>query len=491
MASTGSVGTLSWSAKLDSNEFKKGVRRVKKEMKEAQKAVGQSLKMMAQSFTIATGAVAGLTGALAVLTKETADTVNAQNILAESIGSTQSEIAGLELASNALGVSYDQLIDKMREVGGVDAFKRLAEQVASAETATEQMTIAQQALGNEGLKLLPILQLGASGLADFERQARKLGLALPEDEVKALVDAWSDYEALQFRIIGLSRQLGAELAPLFEEILQDTVSFVDENSEAIKILFDSLGFYIGNVFDGIRLALESVGIVDEAQSWSDAILEVAFQIENSFENAFINIVKFAEKAVDFISYPFRKMLQILNMAILDLMLKMRDALAFVGQESKKLNEFIQKAVADDVFLEAGFSGLFSDEMVADFQKKHDDFMKKSKDRMKQIKEEQKAISDPEGFDIFGAIFTGFNKGMKAVKDGFDYAKNLEMLDDGKDDPVEVEVSRSSNILATAGSVEEFNLITAQRNQELDIAKKQLKELEKLNKDKSQDAGFNG
>ena len=88
MASTGSVGTLSWSAKLDSNEFKKGVRKVKKEMKEAQKAVGQSLKMMAQSFTVATGAVAGLTGALALLTKETADTVNAQNILAESIGST-------------------------------------------------------------------------------------------------------------------------------------------------------------------------------------------------------------------------------------------------------------------------------------------------------------------------------------------------------------------------------------------------------------------
>ena len=43
MASSGSVGTLSWSAKLDSNEFKKGVRKVKKQMKEAQKSVSPNL----------------------------------------------------------------------------------------------------------------------------------------------------------------------------------------------------------------------------------------------------------------------------------------------------------------------------------------------------------------------------------------------------------------------------------------------------------------
>ena len=137
MASTGSVGTLSWSAKLDSNEFKKGVRKVKKEMKEAQKAVGQSLKMMAKGFAVVTGAVTGATVALGAMVKQSADVVNSQKILADSIGATQQEIAGLELASDSMGVSYDQLNDKMREIGGLDEFEKLAERVASAESATE------------------------------------------------------------------------------------------------------------------------------------------------------------------------------------------------------------------------------------------------------------------------------------------------------------------------------------------------------------------
>ena len=60
MASSGSVGTLSWSAKLDSNEFKKGVKKVKRQMKDAQKNVTESLKVITSGFAIATGAVVGM-----------------------------------------------------------------------------------------------------------------------------------------------------------------------------------------------------------------------------------------------------------------------------------------------------------------------------------------------------------------------------------------------------------------------------------------------
>ena len=132
MSSSGSVGTLSWSAKLDSNEFKKGVKNVKKQMKDMKKNVSKAFNSLNKSMAMATGAITGATGALAYMTKQSADLVNSQKILADSIGATQSEIAGLELASSSLGVSYDQMIDKMREVGGVDAFKNLANQVAEA-----------------------------------------------------------------------------------------------------------------------------------------------------------------------------------------------------------------------------------------------------------------------------------------------------------------------------------------------------------------------
>lgn len=490
MASTGSVGTLSWSAKLDSNEFKKGVRKVKKEMKEAQKAVGQSLKMMAQSFTIATGAVAGLTGALALLTKETADTVNAQNILAESIGSTQSEIAGLELASNALGVSYDQLIDKMREIGGVDAFKRLADQVSSAETATAQMAIAQEALGNEGLKLLPILQQGSVGLAKFEQEARKLGLALPEKEVKALVDAWSDYEALQFRLIGLSRKLGAELAPIFEGVLQDTVSFVDDNSAEIEVLFDNLGNYFESAMDGIKFALESVGIIDEISTWSDIFMKSAWALENSWKLALKGIAIALEKTASVISFPFRAVGELILDIFQGVFIWIQRGLKALGKEFQTLDEIINelelRAVAIDANNIAGaFDGILGSEA---FDSELENSWKRIEERVKSTRKEidklGKAQVEAVGGDLMGDYFD-------MLEETMNYNKGKKAKEDGSDDPVKVEVepSQGSNVLATAGSIEEFNLMSAQRKEELNIAKKQLEELKKLNKDKSTSAGF--
>jgi hypothetical protein len=49
----------------------------------------------------------------------------------------------------------------------------------------------------------------------------------------------------------------------------------------------------------------------------------------------------------------------------------------------------------------------------------------------------------------------------------------------------------TNALATAGSVEEFNLMKDQRNEELSIQKKQLKQLESINKNQAKGANFSG
>ena len=342
MASTGSIGTLSWSAKLDSNEFKKGVKRVKKEMQEAQKSISASIKVIASGFAAATAAVGGLASGLAILTKETADTINAQDILAKSIGSTQAEIAGLELSANALGVSYDQLIDKVREIGGVDEFKKLAEQVASAKTETAQMAVAQAALGNEGLKLLPILQRGAAGLANFEKEALKLGFALPEDEVNALVSAWEKYEAIQFRIIGLTRKLAADLAPIFESLVNDTVNFVDNNLAEIEFLFSEFANFFSKSIDGVKFALEAAGIIETSQTWSDAFKKSAFVLENSWLLAIKGIAKTLEKFVSVISFPFRAVGELILDVFQGIFIYVRKGLKALGQETDFLNDLIDE-----------------------------------------------------------------------------------------------------------------------------------------------------
>ncbi len=116
MASQGSMGTLSWSAKLDSNEFKKGVRRVKKEMKEAQKAVGNSLKMMAQGFTVATGAIAGMTVAMGAMVKQSAEGVRELENLSKVADTTFQDFQKMAFGAKKFGVEQDKLSDILKDV---------------------------------------------------------------------------------------------------------------------------------------------------------------------------------------------------------------------------------------------------------------------------------------------------------------------------------------------------------------------------------------
>ena len=72
----------------------------------------------------------------------------------------------------------------------------------------------------------------------------------------------------------------------------------------------------------------------------------------------------------------------------------------------------------------------------------------------------------------------------------EYNAKKEVSQD-EQDPIKVEVeSVGSNTLATAGSIEEFNLMSAQRKEELAESKKQTKLLQKLAKNQPKEAGLN-
>jgi hypothetical protein len=496
MASSGSVGTLSWSAKLDSNEFKKGVRKVKKQMKEAQKSVTDSLKTMSKGFTIATGAVVGLTGALAYMTKQSAEVVNAQKILADSIGATQSEIAGMELVADSLGVSYDQLIDKMREFGGIDEFKKLADQVASAETATEQMAIAQKALGNEGLKLLPVLQQGADGLKAMEEEALKLGLALPDDKVNALTTAWGAFEKAMQMVRGLTRQLSAELGESFGKsfvLIQSLIElFRNDFINAFKIINKGYVAFVELIIEGVNTlvipafiafqnAIKDVGeaiatlynffsdspIGEALSNWTDDFLLFLSTIKESLAVGFVGV--FA-KAFDLVSFLFRQLLEQTVMPI------------------KKILELMNML------------GIISDKAFDDMIAKVDILGDAFDETAKGIKENIKEIADVLQEDLNDAVENTFEKrGVLSKKFNLDISTRLADFNklmlgssdsDGKQEATKVEVEeKTGGTLATAGSIEEFNLLRDQRNQELIESKKQTKLLEKIVKSPMKSAGL--
>ena len=241
----GKVGSLFFGMTLDTNDFKKKLKDTQKKLKQAGKDMRESFATIAKGGLIIGTAFAAAGGGLLAFAKNTAAATNEQLLLADSIGATQEEVAGLELASQKFGVEQGMLIDKMREAGGIDAFKDIADQVKNAGDETAQMAKAQELLGNEGLKLLPVLQQGAAGLGEMEKEARRLGLALSPEQIEKSRVAWSAYEETLLSLKGIGKQIGAALLEPFAVAATTIGSFIDTFRDDILKGFD----FISNIIN--------------------------------------------------------------------------------------------------------------------------------------------------------------------------------------------------------------------------------------------------
>ena len=252
--SSGNAGSLFFGMTLDTKEFKKRLKTARKNLKAASKQMKEDLASIAKGGTILAAGIGAGSVAMLAFAKSTAEATNEQLLLADSIGATQSEIAGLELSADKFGVSQDMLIDKMREAGGIDAFKDIANQVKGAGDETEQLAKAQELLGNEGLKLLPILQQGAGGLAAMEAEAQRLGLALSPEQIAETRVAWDEYESTLMSIQGLAKQLGTALMEPFGRASAAVKGFVDAFRTDIINAFNQFSDFFNSA---IQVAIEA------------------------------------------------------------------------------------------------------------------------------------------------------------------------------------------------------------------------------------------
>jgi len=209
--SKGKVGSLFYGMTLDTKEFKKRLKSARKSVKTIGKEMTDTFKTIAKGGTVIGAGMAAGTAALMLFTKASIDAIKAQVILAESIGSTQGEIAGLELFTKNMGVETQMVIDKMREFGGMDQFKKMAEQVKNAGDEQAQLNKSIELFGNEGTKMLPILQQGAEGFAKMEQKALALGLALSPQQVEESRVVWEQLADTWDHIKGLAAQIAQRL----------------------------------------------------------------------------------------------------------------------------------------------------------------------------------------------------------------------------------------------------------------------------------------
>jgi len=280
-AKGGNFGTLSWGMGLDTKDFKKKMKDIRKKTKSFGQNMSASFVKIGKAFA-GVGLAAGASAAgILLFTKNSLEATNAQILLADSIGVTQGDVAALELSATKFGVSQDMLIDKMREFGGLDEFNKLADQVKNAGDESAQLAKAQELLGNEGLKLLPILQQGSEGFAAMKREAGELGLALSPTQVEESRIAWEQYESTILSIKGLGTQLAQAFLKPLGNIAAGVEAFVKTFKDDIIAGFTFVSEGMTTLIRGAIDLFSRYGI-----PFINAFISFAGQIGGAFQTLF-------------------------------------------------------------------------------------------------------------------------------------------------------------------------------------------------------------
>ena len=201
------------------------------------------------------GVAAGVSG-FAGLVRNAGLTADALVDVSQKVSLTTSELQELRFAGEEAGVqqnTFDQAMQRFaRRVGEaangtgelkdtlkeyniqvrnsngttrsqVDILNDLADAMAGAESDQERLRIAFKAFDSEGAALVNVLRNGSTGLDEFRRRARELGLVLDDEGVAAL-DRYND----------AVRRLGQRIQTGINRAIGETVIFFEDLSAVIK-----------------------------------------------------------------------------------------------------------------------------------------------------------------------------------------------------------------------------------------------------------------
>ena len=489
-AKGGNFGTLSWGMGLDTKDFKKKMKDIRKNTKKFGQEMTDQFKTIAKGGAIMATGLAAAGAGLLIFTKNSLEATNAQILLADSIGVTQGDIAGLTLLTNKWGVETDMVIDKMREFGGLEEFKKLADDVKNAGDEQAQLNKAVELFGGEGSKMLSVLQQGSEGFAAMNKEAVALGLALSPVQIEESRVAWEQYEDTILNLKGLGTQLAqAFLKPLglisaaaegfiktFKTDLISGFKFVSKGME--NLIMGSINLFIKFGIPFINSFISFAGQIGGAfqtlfDFLSPATNSAIGGLTSMFNSVTDFIATFKQSLIIGITKPIQSVVRGAFGLLQKLFLGMRDMLApilfglvEVGAISDKTAQGLVNQFGD-LATELHLQGIKIAKPFADAQKQAEKDMERI--LTDKYKKDQKQQTRFKG--IVGEFTTNFGKALdNAAKVP---AKVVAAA-------LEASVSEKFSGLALSGSQEEASLKNTSKNRER-FEKDNIKQLIDLNR----------
>lgn len=203
----------------------------------------------AQLFGSIASSASQAVGSLIRMGAAEAEVIDSTSKLAERLGFTYGELAGLGLAGELAGVSLDTIgkaatkldvafvkaqngskvasaafanlglnVEQLAGLSAAERFEAISSAIAGLPTEANRAAAAVQLFGKSGAELLPLFNSGANAISDARREAQQFGLAIGNAQAKG-VEAMNDALTSAFQAVrGVIVQVVTQLAPYVKAV---------------------------------------------------------------------------------------------------------------------------------------------------------------------------------------------------------------------------------------------------------------------------------
>lgn len=318
MAANATIGSLRVELGLDSATFQDGLKSAKASLAN----FGQTAALAGAALATAMVAAGAAVG---VAVKGAIDEADRLDELGQKIGVAVTELSRLKYAAEINGVPIDtlsagirKLSQNMGEVAGgggakaskaldalgisvtdangnlrssTDVLKDVAEDFKGMQDGAGKTAIAMALFGKSGAELIPLLNIGAEGIANFEAEADKLGITLSAETGAAAGKFNENLDRLKAVGQGLTTQLAASLLPALEDITSGFLATA-QNGEVMKGVGQALGVTLK------VLATIGVGVATVFGNLGRALTTVAKVVVQVFKGDFAGAAETYRTAVE-------------------------------------------------------------------------------------------------------------------------------------------------------------------------------------------------
>lgn len=140
------------------------------------------------------------------------------------------------------------------------ALGSIADKFAAMPDGARKSALAVDLFGQNGTKLIPLLNKGSKGVSDLRAEAQRLGIVMGKDAVDGAAALGDEQAKISAQFAGIRNQVVSALLPMLAEMATGLSEWLTENREQIVEVLTIVGKGILYVAQGLAAAARGIAV---------------------------------------------------------------------------------------------------------------------------------------------------------------------------------------------------------------------------------------